>query len=129
MIAKAEIEYDRYKQLYLKCSGLQQVHKALLESREDRDKAREELMSAEKALNEMRDREYAIANKISDDHAVADEKGVFVGRIFPQVSGNSIGFLWRVGRRGETLLAALSMFVPFITFTIRRCMKEIFWWS
>ena len=90
MIAVAEMEYERYKNLYLKCSGLQSVHKALQEARDDRDEARRILMEAEKELNDMRDREVKIANKISDDHAQADEKGLFVGRIFPQIHEGDI---------------------------------------
>ena len=90
MIAKAEMEYERYKNLYLKCSGLQSVHVALQGARQERDEAREILMAAEKEMNDMRDEEVKIANKISDDHAQADEQGLFVGRIFPQVHEGDI---------------------------------------
>lgn len=88
--AKAEMEYRRYNELFLKCSGLQEVHSALEASRNDRDEARAILMTAEKELNQLRDQEVRIVSKISDDHAIADEKGLFVGRIFPQVHKGDI---------------------------------------
>ena len=72
--AKAEMEYARFGELKQKCSGLQAVHKALHQSKDDRDEARQILMSAEKELGTLREQEAKIALKISDDHSIADEK-------------------------------------------------------
>ena len=74
----------------MKCSGLQSVHKALELSRADRDEARKNLVNAKNELNQLKDKETRIASRISDDHAIADEKGLFVGRIFPQVHQGDI---------------------------------------
>ena len=88
--AKAEFEYMRYQDLYLKCSGLQAVHKALEISREERDEARKRLLFAKNELNVLKEKETKISSKISDDHAIADERGLFVGRIFPQIHEGDI---------------------------------------
>jgi hypothetical protein len=57
----------------------------LNKAREDRDVTRAELIKLESEMIILREQERNLSLKISDDHIVADEKGVFVGEIFPSI--------------------------------------------
>ena len=87
---KAEVEYKRFLEIEPRNSRLAAAKKALEESQHRRDEARELMLTAEKELVLLRDAEKVQAAKITDDHVVADERGVSLSEVFPNVRANYI---------------------------------------
>jgi hypothetical protein len=83
--AKAQSEYDRFKELLPRYSKVAIAYQALEACRVERDIARDNLLNAEKAFQVLREEERRIANAISDDHIRADDKKVHISSIFPNV--------------------------------------------
>lgn len=61
------------------------LQESLLAARDCRDETRAELTLAEQEHNKIMALERRCACKISDDHVIADEKGVLVADIFPNI--------------------------------------------
>ena len=80
-----ETDYKRFKELQADYGHLLALQDELNKAREDRDVTRAELIKLESEMVILREQERNLSLKISDDHIVADEKGVFVGEIFPNI--------------------------------------------
>lgn len=89
---KMETEWARYLELEDVCSRMQQAQKALEVAKEERDVAQALLMKSEAMLVKYRSDERKLAQMITDDHIIADEKGVQVAQTFPNVQPNNILF-------------------------------------
>ena len=76
---KVEAEYARFKELEVKYKELSALQDEMNKAREDRDITRNELIKLEGEMALLREQERNLSLKISDDHIVADERGVFVG--------------------------------------------------
>ena len=87
---KMETEWAHYNELLPVCSRLEQAQNALSEAREERDAAQALLMKSEAQLIKYRSEERALAAKITDDHVVADEKGLQIAATFPNIQPNNI---------------------------------------
>jgi len=89
---KMETEWARYLELSEVCSRMQQAQRALAVAREERDVAQTLLMKSEAQLVKYRSEERKLASMITDDHIIADEKGIQVAQAFPNVQPNNILF-------------------------------------
>ena len=74
-----KVEYARFKELEVKYKELSALQDEMNKAREDRDITRNELIKLEGEMALLREQERNLSLKISDDHIVADERGVFVG--------------------------------------------------
>jgi hypothetical protein len=83
--AKAEAERERYLEIETKCAGLKAVNKALFISKQIRETSYQALTAAERELMLLKEEEKRIAFRITDDHTVADERGLFIGDYFANV--------------------------------------------
>ncbi len=95
--ARAETELNRFNELLPLATKLMAVQKKLELARDIRDEARRVLTETETELGVLREVEKDLAAKISDDHVIADEKGlplcemflnVHVGHILHAVNGH-----------------------------------------
>lgn len=57
----------------------------MIQCRNTRDEGRKRLVAEETALSNMRVEEVELARRISDDHVVADARGMHVSEIFPNI--------------------------------------------
>lgn len=87
---KAESDWARFKEIEPRNNLLALAYRALLDSQERRNEARELLQNAERELVGLQEAERLQATKITDDHIVADEKGVNISLLFPNVQSNNI---------------------------------------
>ena len=78
-------EFLRFKALEPTCYRVYDAEQALIKIRDTRDDDRKRLVEAETKLSELRVEETELARRISDDHVVADSKGMHVSEIFPNV--------------------------------------------
>ena len=83
--ATLEAEYARFQSLQAKCGPMREAEVAWSKSRDERDAARKKLVAEEAELNRMRDKERQIANRIGDDHVIANERGEILSELYPNV--------------------------------------------
>jgi len=87
---KAETDFKRFLELEPINSRLAEAQHALVVAQEERDAARVVLLENERILTRLREQERDAARKITDDHIVADEKGVMIAQIFPNIISNYV---------------------------------------
>jgi hypothetical protein len=83
--ARAETELARFEELRPTCLKLLAVHKELNNSREIRDAAQQGLLAAESEFDKLRSREKELAELITDDHIIADERKLSLAEYFPNI--------------------------------------------
>ena len=87
---KMEADYNVYLELEPRCARLEQAQKALEAAKELRDDAQALLLSNESNLTRLRADERLLATRITDDHIIADEKGMQIAHTFPNIQANNV---------------------------------------
>jgi hypothetical protein len=78
-------EFLRFKALEPTCYKVYDAEQTLKKARDTRDEGRKRLVAAETALASLRVEEVELSRRISDDHVVADSRGMHVSEVFPNV--------------------------------------------
>ena len=85
ILAQAVAERERFLELEVKCSQLQAVQKALFIAKQLKQASLENMQKATTELILLQDEEKRLSFRITDDHVVADEMGVYIGDYFANV--------------------------------------------
>lgn len=80
-----QAQYNRYKLLEPKCSRQKIIYELYQEARKEKEKVTKEYVMAEKLLNQLQEKEILLASLISDDHMIADERGITLTELFPNI--------------------------------------------
>ena len=87
---KLETDWARFQELEPTCQKLDQAKATLEVARVNRDAAQKILMENDAKLTKFRSEERNLSSKITDDHVIADEKGIQISAAFPNIQPNSI---------------------------------------
>lgn len=87
---KMETDWARFQEIEPYCFRMQQAHKSMEESKVSRDLAQTLLLKSEAQLTRYRSDERACAARITDDHVIADERGMQIAETFPSIQPNSV---------------------------------------
>ncbi len=85
ILAQAVAERERFLELEVKCSQLQAVQKALFIAKQLKEASLANMQRAQKELIVLQDEEKRLSYRITDDHVVADEMGIYIGDFFANV--------------------------------------------
>jgi hypothetical protein len=78
-------EFLRFKALESSCYKVFDAEQTLNTARTTRDEARKRLVTEETKLAGLKMTEVDLSRRISDDHVVADSKGMHVSEVFPNI--------------------------------------------
>lgn len=79
------VEFLRFKALEPTSYKVYDAEQTLIKARNTRDDGRRRLVAEEKSLSMMRVEEVELSRRISDDHVVANARGMHVSEVFPNI--------------------------------------------
>jgi hypothetical protein len=83
--SRLTMQYERFKLLEPFCSRQKIIYELYQKARKEKETVTKEYIEAEKHLNELKDIEKGLASLISDDHMIADDKGISLTDLFPNI--------------------------------------------
>jgi hypothetical protein len=83
--SRLTMQFERFKLLEPFCSRQKIIYELYQTARKEKEAVTKEYIEAEKHLNELKDIEKNLSSLISDDHMIADEKGISLTDLFPNI--------------------------------------------
>jgi len=87
---QAEQQWRRYHELKLRCERLLEAREALREIKRVKDCAFQEMKLADQHLEKLFESERELAEKISEDHVIADRQNCSISALFPAIHAGMI---------------------------------------
>jgi len=87
---QAEQQWRRYHELKLRCERLLEAREALREVKRIKDMAFQDMKHADQLLEKLFEMERETADRISEDHVLADQQSCSVSELFPAVRSGMI---------------------------------------